>query len=61
MLRKIKGDTRKVVPDYFLPHNVNFKANKEARWNYINKMHNLYLNGPDLDDNITMVRVSGYF
>ncbi|KAL1517860.1 hypothetical protein ABEB36_001568 [Hypothenemus hampei] len=60
-LRKRRGDTRKVLAENFIPHNVNLKSNRELRQSYIYKLENLYFNGADLDDNISLIISDAWF
>ncbi|XP_066147977.1 juvenile hormone esterase-like [Euwallacea fornicatus] len=60
-LRKSKGDTRKLIPDYFIPHNVNFKGDREVRWKYINQLQNLYFSGPSREDNDALILGDAWF
>nr|UUB32810.1 carboxylesterase COEC1 [Dendroctonus valens] len=53
--RQLTGGAEKVLPEYFIPHNVNLKSNSTLRWTYIEKLRNLYLNGPDKEDAVMII------
>ncbi|KAH1004301.1 hypothetical protein HUJ04_004079 [Dendroctonus ponderosae] len=59
--RHLTGGVEKVLPEYFIPHNVNLRSNSTLRWTYIEKLQNLYLNGPDKDDNAVMIISDAWF